>query len=33
MDQILFESDKILGVSPQFEHTNDIFEAYLGAQR
>ncbi len=33
MDQILFESDKILWVSPQFEHTNDIFEAYLGAQR
>lgn len=33
MDQILFESDKILGLSSATEYANDNWEPYLGARR
>jgi hypothetical protein len=32
MTQMLFEGDKILGVSTNFEYTNDAWEAYLGTR-
>ncbi len=32
MTQMLFEWDKILGVSTNFEYTNDAWEAYLGTR-